>query len=73
MGISGIGETVLLVDDDRELIFRRFWRQDRRRTGGAGLGLSIVQRIAEAHAGTIGVENRPSGGADFSLRLRTAL
>jgi signal transduction histidine kinase len=60
-------------DDDRELIFRRFWRQDRRRTGGAGLGLSIVQRIAEAHAGTIGVENRPSGGADFSLRLRTAL
>ena len=57
-------------DDDRELIFRRFWRQDRRRSGGAGLGLSIVARIAEAHAGTVGVENRPSGGADFSLRLR---
>ena len=56
-----------IKDDDRELIFRRFWRQDRRRAGGAGLGLSIVQRIADAHAALIKVENRPTGGADFSL------
>jgi len=53
--------------DERELIFRRFWRRDRRRTEGAGLGLSIVQRIADAHAATISVENRPTGGAKFSL------
>jgi signal transduction histidine kinase len=53
--------------DERELIFRRFWRRDRRRTEGAGLGLSIVQRIANAHAATISVENRPTGGAKFSL------
>jgi signal transduction histidine kinase len=58
-----------IKDDDRELIFRRFWRQDRRRAGGAGLGLSIVQRIADAHAANIRVENRPMGGADFSLRF----
>ena len=56
-----------IKDEDRELIFRRFWRQDRRRTGGAGLGLSIVQRIADAHAAIISVENRPTGGANFSL------
>jgi signal transduction histidine kinase len=55
--------------DDRELIFRRFWRRDRRRKGGAGVGLSIVQRIADAHAATINVENRPTGGANFSLRF----
>jgi signal transduction histidine kinase len=58
-----------IKDDDRDLIFRRFWRQDRRRTGGAGLGLSIVQRIVDAHAANISVENRPTGGANFSLRF----
>ncbi len=61
-----------IADDDRELIFRRFWRRDRRRAGGAGLGLSIVQRIAEAHAAIVKVENRPSGGANFSLSFGRA-
>ena len=59
-------------EDDRELIFRRFWRQDRRRTGGAGLGLSIVHRIADAHGAVVSVENRPTGGACFSLRFAVA-
>jgi len=53
--------------EERELIFQRFWRRERRRTGNAGLGLSIVQRIADTHAATISVENRPTGGANFSL------
>ena len=61
-----------IKDDDREMIFRRFWRQDRRRAGSAGLGLSIVQRIADAHAAIITVENRPTGGADFSLSFGRA-
>jgi signal transduction histidine kinase len=56
-----------IKDDERELIFRRFWRGDRRRSGSAGLGLSIVQRIADAHAAIVSVENRPMGGAAFSL------
>jgi signal transduction histidine kinase len=56
-----------ITAEERDLIFQRFWRRDRRRTGGAGLGLSIVQRIADTHAATISVENRPSGGAKFSL------
>ena len=58
-----------IKEDERELIFQRFWRRDRRRTEGAGLGLSIVQRIADTHAATISVENRPTGGATFSLRF----
>ncbi len=53
----------------RELIFQRFWRRDRRRAGGAGLGLSIVKRIVDAHGGAITVENRPTGGANFTMRF----
>jgi len=34
-----------------------------RRAGSFGLGLLIVRRIVEAHAGTITIENRPTGGA----------
>jgi signal transduction histidine kinase len=56
-----------IKEDERELIFQRFWRRDRRRAGSAGLGLSIVQRIAEAHGATVSVENRSTGGAAFSL------
>jgi len=56
-----------IKEEERALIFQRFWRRDRRRTGNAGLGLSIVQRIADTHAATISVENRPTGGANFSL------
>jgi signal transduction histidine kinase len=59
----GIGE------DERKLIFRRFWRRDRRKQGSTGLGLSIVQRIAELHAASITVENRKPNGACFSLKF----
>ncbi len=58
-----------IAESDRELIFRRFWRGDRRRTGNAGLGLSIVAKIAEAHGGSVTVEDRPGGGAAFVLSL----
>jgi signal transduction histidine kinase len=77
--VVGAAGTVDVFDDgpgipaaERELIFRRFWRRDRRRSGGAGLGLAIVRRIVEAHAGSIAVENRPTGGAHFSLNFARA-
>jgi signal transduction histidine kinase len=57
---------------DRDLIFRRFWRRDRSRAGSAGLGLSIVARIMEAHDGVIEVGDRPDGGAMFTLKFRLA-
>ena len=59
-------------EDDRQSIFRRFWRRDRTQGGGRGLGLAIVARVAEAHGGSVGVENRPEGGAMFTLRLQPA-
>jgi signal transduction histidine kinase len=58
-----------VADDERNLIFQRFWRRDRRKAGSTGLGLSIVQRIAELHSATITLENRRPAGACFSLKF----
>jgi signal transduction histidine kinase len=54
---------------EQELIFQRYWRGDNPKAGGAGLGLSIVKRIVDAHGGSIAVKDRPGGGAQFSLNF----
>ena len=56
---------------DRALMVRRFWRA-RRDQDGAGLGLSIVSRIAELHGAKLGIADRDGGGAVFSLAFETA-
>lgn len=61
-----------ISNEERGLLFQRFWRRDRSRVGSTGLGLPIVQRIMELHAATIRVENNPAGGAVFSLRFAKA-
>jgi two-component system sensor histidine kinase VanS len=38
---------------------------------GVGLGLAIVERIAEAHRGVLTLESRAGGGLDASVRLPT--
>jgi signal transduction histidine kinase len=58
---------------DREQIFRRFWRRDRGRQGSAGLGLSIVARIAEQHGARVSVSDRGGGGAVFTLSFPTII
>ena len=58
-----------ISDEERNLIFQRFWRRDRRKAGSSGLGLSIVQRVAELYSATVTVENRKPTGACFSLRF----
>ena len=55
--------------ENRESIFKRFWRQSTRASGGAGLGLSIVKKIVEAHHGSITVEDAPGRGARFIMRF----
>ena len=56
---------------ERALMVRRFWRA-RRDQDGAGLGLSIVSRIAELHGAKLGISDRDGGGAVFSLSFETA-
>jgi two-component system OmpR family sensor kinase len=50
--------------------FERFRRADPARgEGGAGLGLAIVDAVAQAHDGRAGARNAPQGGADVWIEL----
>lgn len=75
-GSAGGRAQVSISDDgpgvphgDRKRIFRRFVTT---RKGGNGLGLSTSLEIAEAHGGTLTLEETPGGGATFVLRLPPA-
>lgn len=60
---------------DTEVIFERFRRGTARRGtrgSGAGLGLSIVRAIAEAHGGRVRLHDTEGGGATFVLTLEEA-
>jgi two-component system, OmpR family, phosphate regulon sensor histidine kinase PhoR len=53
-------------------IFERFYVVDRSRTrstGGAGLGLTIVKGIVDAHGGSISAESMLGRGSSFTIRL----
>jgi signal transduction histidine kinase len=39
---------------------------------GAGLGLSLVQRIVEAHGGRVVVKSAPGAGSEFTVQLPAA-
>ena len=65
---TGIG----LSTEDAQHVFERFFRADPARsaiTEGAGLGLSLVQWIAESHRGAVAVQSRLSEGSTFTVTL----
>ncbi len=74
------GHAVICVADtgmgipykDLPYVFERFYVVDRSRArgvSGAGLGLSIVKHIVEAHRGTVRAESTLGAGTKFTVRI----
>lgn len=53
-------------------VFDKFVRAPGAPAGGSGLGLAIVKGFVEANGGRITAENKPDGGAGFTIRLPVA-
>jgi signal transduction histidine kinase len=77
---SGSSSVSIIVQDDgvgidaADLphVFTPFFRGDRsraRKTGGTGLGLTLAQRIVEAHGGTIRLQSQPEHGTIVTISL----
>jgi signal transduction histidine kinase len=65
---NGVG----IARREQKRIFERFYRIDSlltRETEGSGLGLSIAQRIVQAHGGKITIDSAPGKGSTFRLYL----
>jgi two-component system, OmpR family, sensor histidine kinase BaeS len=63
---KGIG----IAASDLPNIFERFYRGDKsraRKTGGVGVGLSIVKALVDSHKGTIHVESEVDKGTTFTI------
>jgi len=54
-------------------VFIKFFKVDNLKTGGLGLGLSIVKGLVEAHKGTVIVENLEVKGARFTIKIPTEI
>lgn len=65
---DGIG----IPGEELPLIFERFYRTDKsrnRKTGGAGIGLTIAKSIVSAHGGTITAQSRVNRGSCFTVSI----
>ena len=65
---TGIG----IPEEDLEKVFERFYRTDKsrnRKTGGAGIGLSIAKAVVQALGGTITCESENGKGRRFIVML----
>jgi signal transduction histidine kinase/DNA-binding response OmpR family regulator len=78
--VRPVGDSVRISVGDRgpgvpenelEAVFDKFVQSSKTKTGagGTGLGLAICREIVAGHAGCIWAENRPEGGAVFTLEI----
>jgi signal transduction histidine kinase len=59
-----------IAPEHQEQVFERFWRTDKSRSrslGGSGLGLSIVQQVAQAHSGLVRLRSELGRGSTFVI------
>ncbi|MDA3863165.1 MAG: HAMP domain-containing sensor histidine kinase [Deltaproteobacteria bacterium] len=64
---QGIG----ISKDEREIIFKEFYRSKNDLLGeaGIGLGLGIVQEIVKSHHGIVNIESSSDQGSTFSIKI----
>jgi signal transduction histidine kinase len=70
ISVEDRGEGIPATEHER--IFERFYRvgsELRRQTPGAGIGLSIVKHIVDAHDGRVRVESEPGKGSRFTIEI----
>jgi len=63
-----------IAAEDRDHVFEKFYRGNgeiSRQVKGAGVGLSLVRQIVEAHGGTVDFDTRVGEGTVFRIRLKT--
>lgn len=58
-----------IPQQEKNLIFEKFYRSDKRDIFGSGLGLAICKGIIKAHGGQMGVKDREGGGSIFYFWL----
>lgn len=59
-----------LTDEQRNLVFERFFRADRSMAGGTGVGLTIARGLARLHGGDVTASSPGRGrGATFELTI----
>jgi signal transduction histidine kinase len=79
LNASATGYTLVVADrgpgipeSERSRVFEPFYRRaghSEGKDGGVGLGLALVQQVAEAHGGSVRCEARDGGGSSFVVTL----
>lgn len=72
LGFSVKDEGIGIVADDLPYLFERFYRGDKsrdRKSGGMGIGLSIVKALVDAHKGKIQINSRLNVGTVVTILL----
>ena len=69
-GFSVKDEGIGVAEEDLPLLYERFYRGDKsrnRKTGGIGIGLSIVKALIDAHHGEISIESQLHVGTTVTV------
>jgi len=58
-----------IPENEMQYLFDKFYRLPQSKTGGSGLGLSIVKGFVEAHQGQVYVKNNKDKGTIFTIKI----
>jgi two-component system, OmpR family, sensor histidine kinase KdpD len=72
-GISVHNDGSFIAPEEREQIFKRFYRSpgSAHKASGTGIGLSVVRHVIEAHRGRVWVDSKPQEGTTFFVMIPT--